>query len=97
QPERDLSWQATELWRPLRLDGQRQSYGSRWLRTVARLAPGVDVAQARAEMDAVARRMAQAYPEANGGRSILVRTVDEYLLGQSRPVLLMLLGAGAAV
>lgn len=97
QPEQDLSWQATELWRPLRLDGQRENYEGRWLRTVARLAPGVDVEQARAEMDAMARRMAEAYPEGNDGRSISVRTVDEYLLGQARPVLLMLLGAGAAV
>ena len=97
QPERDLSWQATELWRPLRLDGRREDFGSRWLRTVARLAPGVDVGRARAEMDAVARRMAEAYPTQNAGRSILVRTVDDYLLGDARPTLLMLLGAGVAV
>lgn len=97
QPEQDLSWQATELWRPLQLVGQRENYDSRWLRTVARLSPGVEVEQARAEMDAVARRMARAQPEGNDGRSIVVRTVDEYLLGQARPVLLMLLGAGVAV
>jgi len=97
QPEQDLSWQTTELWRPLLLGGQQQNYGSRWLRTVARLAPGVGLEQARAEMEAVAGRMAEAYPAQNGGRTILVRTVDEYLMGQARPTLLMLLGAGAAV
>lgn len=97
QPEQDLSWQATELWRPLLLDGQRQNFQSRWLRAVARLGPGVDVQQAQDEMDAVARRMAEAYPAQNGGRAILVRTVDEYLLGEARPTLLMLLGAGVSV
>lgn len=97
QPERSLSWQGTELWRPLLLDDQRETFDSRYLRTVARLAPGATLEQARDEMDAMAVRMAEAQPEANAGRSILVRTLDEYLLGEVRPLLLMLLAAGASV
>ena len=35
QPERTLSCQATELWRPMLLDTQRDTRNSRCLRTVA--------------------------------------------------------------
>lgn len=97
QPEQALSWQAPELWRPLSLEGQRENHGSRYLRAIARLDEGVSVEQARAEMDAVARRMAEAFPEANGGRSILVLTLDEHLLADVRPTLMMLMIAGVAV
>jgi predicted permease len=97
QPERSLSWQDAELWRPILLDGEEQDFRSRYLRTVARLRDGVSVEQARQEMSLTAARMAEAYPEANAGRSILVLPVDEYLLGDARPTLLMLLMAGFAV
>ena len=97
QPERSLSWQDAELWRPMLLDGEEQDFGSRYLRTVARLRDGVSLEQARREMDLTAARMAEAYPEDNAGRRILVLPVDEYLLGDARPTLLMLLLAGLAV
>ena len=97
QPERLLTWQRPELWRPLLLDDQRNSFGGRYLRTAGRLAPGVNLDMARAEMELVAVRMAQEQPEANAGHSILVRTLDDYLLGDARPTLLTLLAAGAAV
>lgn len=97
QPERDISWQGAELWRPLLLQDEHDDFHSRYLRTVARLRPGVTAAQARAEMDALATRMAVAQPEADAGRSILVKGLDEYLLGDARPVLALLLVAGAAV
>lgn len=97
QPEKTLGWQGAELWRPLLLDAQREAYDSRYLRTIARLAPGVPPSGARVEMDALAARMAEAYPEANAGRRIQVWTLDDYLMGESRPVLYMLLAAAGAV
>lgn len=97
QPERTLTWQATEVWRPEPLEGLRDDFNSRYLRTVARLAPGVDVESARREMDALGARLAAAHPDANEGRSILVRTLDEYLMSDARPTLWLLLAAGAAV
>lgn len=97
QPERGLAWQGAEVWRPLVLDGQRERYGARFLRTVARLTPGVVMEQARAEMAGIAVRMEAAHPEANRGRRIQVWTLDDYLLGSARPVLWLLLAAGAAV
>ena len=97
QPERSLSWQTAELWRPMLLDDQHDDHGSRYLRTIARRQPGVTVEQARQEMTLMARRLAEAFPETNKGRTVLVRTLDEYLMGTSQATLIMLLFAGAAV
>jgi putative ABC transport system permease protein len=97
QPERDLSWQRPELWRPLMIEDEHDDFGARYLRAVARLRPGISVGEARQEMSIVASRMARAQPESNEGRSILVKTLDEYLLTAARPVLVMLLVAGLAV
>ena len=97
QPERALSWQGTEIWRPLFLEDQRGDFDSRYLRSVARLRPGIGIEAAREEMSAMARRMEEEHPEENAGRSILVRPVDDYLLGGARPTLWMLFAAGGAV
>lgn len=97
QPERSLSWQTTELWRPMLLEESRDDRGSRYLRTVARRRADVSIEQARGEMEGIAARLAASFPEANAGRSVLVYSVDEYLMGDSRPTLLLLLVAGVAV
>lgn len=55
-----------EIWTPLELDGaQRSSRKDIVLDVVARLRPGVSIAQAQASLDGVARQLAQAYPETN--------------------------------
>lgn len=97
QPERSLSWQKTELWQPMTLEAQRDDFRSRFLRTIARRGPDVTVEAARTEMEALGARLAAEHPTENGGRTVLVRTLDEYLLGDARPTLIMLLFAGAAV
>jgi predicted permease len=97
QPEKSLSWQSAELWRPLLIEEQREDFDSRYLRVVARLAPEVSLERAREEMTSMAAAMAAAYPEQNGGHEIQVWAVDDYLVGASRPVLLLLLAASTAV
>jgi predicted permease len=44
--------------------------GQRWIEGFARLRPGVSLAQAQAEVSAVARRLEAAYPASNRGRGI---------------------------
>ena len=44
--------------------------GARWIEAYARLKPGVTREQAQQEITAVARRLEQAYPDTNRGRSI---------------------------
>ena len=62
---------------------------------IARLAPGVTLAQARAEMDSIAQRLAAQYPEADKGVGITVTPMKDDLVGNVRPVLWVLLSAAA--
>jgi putative ABC transport system permease protein len=57
---------STDLWIPINPASTRYSTRiDHWLMPVARLKPGVTLAQARTEMEVVARRMAEAYPATN--------------------------------
>ncbi len=61
-----------------------------WLLVVARLAPGVSLAAAQGEMDAITERLAKAYPKSDAGyRARLVPVVQE-LVGDVRPLVRML-------
>jgi len=60
---------------------------------VARLKPGVTVEQARADMDSVAREQAIDYPKSNGGMGITTIPLLQDLVGNRKPILLILLGA----
>ncbi len=63
------------------------------LRVMGRLKPGVSAAAAQAEMDAIARRLAAAYPKADGSRGITVVSMRDDITGNIRPTLLLLFGA----
>jgi predicted permease len=60
---------------------------------IARMKPGVTLAQARADMDSVARNLAAKYPDANKGTGIFVNPLKDDIIGDIAPTLLMLLGA----
>jgi len=86
---------AAELWSPLAYEppfepGLRRST---WLRTVARLKPGVAPSQAQADMSAIARRLEQRYPDSNEGRGVAVVSLHEKTVGNVRRALLVLFGA----
>lgn len=66
--------------------------GDRFLRVVARLKPGVSLERAAADMDTVARRLAQTYREDSGVTVYLV-PAGQQITGSVRPTLLVLLGA----
>ncbi len=81
-----------QMWSPLDLDRRLHDRGGRSLRVFARLLPGVTLAQAQAQMDAIARRLAQLYPETNAKLGITVVPLREKVVGSIRPTLLVLLG-----
>src|SRR5581483_5299252 len=86
---------------PLALDPQQQLAGEKryYGTTVARLRPGVPLEQAQAEMDTVQQHYEMSRPEGSQrieGRTRLV-PLQEYLLGERRRPLLVLLGAVALV
>jgi predicted permease len=70
---------------------------SRFLDVVGRLAPGVTVARAEAELSAIARRVAEREPESRDFTRATAVPVRDALLGEVRRPLLLLLGAVAFV
>jgi predicted permease len=60
---------------------------------VGRLKPGVTLDQAVADMDAVARNLAAAYPEADKASGITVVSLKDDTVGNVRPFLLVLMAA----
>jgi predicted permease len=60
---------------------------------IARLKPGVTVQQARADMDALSRNLAAAFPDTNQGTSAKLTPLKQQMVGEVRPVLLVLMAA----
>ena len=60
---------------------------------IARLKPGVTVEQARADLNSVARGLGTAYPGINKGIGVTMLPLKEEMVGDVRPLLLVLLGA----
>lgn len=68
--------------------------GSGWgMDGIGRLKPGVTLEQARADMDRVSRELAIAYPDVDSGRKAYLISLKEEIVGNTRPVLLVLLDA----
>ncbi|MDX6304392.1 MAG: hypothetical protein QOI77_1361 [Blastocatellia bacterium] len=87
----------SELWVPLPIDAAAERRDNRFLGVVARLKPGVTIAQAQVQMDTINHRLAQSYVETNTGWSVRVIGLQERLVGAMRKSLLVLLGAVAFV
>jgi putative ABC transport system permease protein len=82
-----------EVWTPLAFSSDQlsQRHNHSYL-AFGRLKPGVTIAAAQAEMDLIAKRM-QAADEQNKGWGIEVYPMLEILVGDSRRLLLVLLGS----
>jgi putative ABC transport system permease protein len=91
QPDR------VQLWIPMRtspfIESMANERGARFIVTLARVKPGVSIAQAQADADAVAGRLAQAYPASNTGRGVLVQPLRETLVGSYETAFAVLVGA----
>jgi len=82
-----------EMWAPLDLRNRATSRGGNSLRVFARLNPNVSLTQAQAEIDSMNAQLAQAYPEENAGLNIRVDPLNEKVVGNVRPALLVLCAA----
>ena len=84
----------TQIWTPLRIDranpGDRQSHGTRAL---GRLAPGVELSTARAELQALMADWKARYPDIHTGHYLFIRPLLEDVAGTIGPALLLLLAA----
>ncbi|MGA8145094.1 MAG: ABC transporter permease [Candidatus Acidiferrales bacterium] len=82
------------LWVPLHLTPDPATRRSlRWMRAIGRLAPGVSLNQARAEMDGITARLAREYPEVDGSTFVEMGSLRDNIVGPVRPVLMILFGA----
>jgi len=91
--EKSLTGKPAELWIPLGFTEEQRVRRGRFLQAVARLAPGVSLARAQAEMDAVAGRLETQYPKFNHGWGVSVVPLRDQLAGEIKPALLVLLAA----
>ena len=63
----------------------------------ARLKPGVTTQEARAQLDTIARRLEKEYPDSNAKVGVSFLPLHDYVVGDIRPVLFVLLAAVAVV
>ncbi|MEJ7811539.1 MAG: ABC transporter permease [Gemmatimonadaceae bacterium] len=89
---------SAEVWTPLSLAGASPDHGNRYLRVLARLRPGASLERARAQVGAIAARLALEHPETNASWSVNIMSVPEMIVGtQFRRAVLALLGVVAFV
>jgi putative ABC transport system permease protein len=87
-------YRPADVWAPLAFTPQeagRRTAGN--MIVLARLKPGVTMAQAQADMTGVARRLEQQYPATNTGTNVRLVSLHDDLVGPVRLALLILLGA----
>jgi predicted permease len=86
-----------EVWIPLVQDPLFSTFmpqrGTHLLPVIGRLKPGVSVAQAQAEMDAISGRLAGEFPAENTGWAVHLVPLQKEIVGEVRTGLLVLLGA----
>lgn len=67
--------------------------GAHFLSVIGRLKPGVSIDQANADANAIGASLEKQYPDSNGHLSLTVHPQIEAMVGDVRPVLMMVLGA----
>jgi putative ABC transport system permease protein len=75
----------------------QSSRGDQRFSVIARLKPGVTMEQAQSELASIKQRLQSEYPKWKESWSVLVRPMQEQIIANVRPTLLVLLGAVAFV
>ncbi len=97
-PNRSRLPEQAELWMPIVFDHPDMKIRRfHFLRPIARLKPGVTLAQARADVDNVAMGLEKLYPDSNTTWRLRLVSLREQLLGDTGRALYLLLGAVALV
>jgi len=86
-----------EFWTPLGLNYAQEAWKARanhpGIYGLARLKAGTSLEQANAEMQTIASRLAQEYPDTNTGTGVTLMSLRERMVRQARPALILLLGS----
>lgn len=83
-----------DVWETLHADGPLlQRRNLHWLSVVGRLKPGTSRETAASAMNVIAQRLEAQYPQSNDKLRTTVVPLNEVIVGDIRPILLLLLGA----
>ncbi len=74
---------------PLVVSSERTSY---YITVMARLKPGVTLAQAQSNMESIAAGLAEQYPDTNRGRGVNLVPAHEQVVGKTRGALMIFFG-----
>jgi putative ABC transport system permease protein len=91
--------QGVDLWVPLTFGRAAlpEERGAHGYTAVARMKPGVSLAQAQTEMNVISKRLADEYPNTNTGSGTKLVPLHQQLVGDTKTPLLLLFGAVAFV
>lgn len=91
----DFNPQTAELWIPINFDfsPEMKQRKAHFLRPIGKLKAGVTLAQAQADIDAIARQLEEQYPGTNTGWSLRLVPLREQIVGNIKPTLFILFGA----
>jgi putative ABC transport system permease protein len=93
-PDATRVLQDAEIWTPLTFDHPEMKVRRfHFLRAIGRLKQGVTLQQAQADIDAVCAGLEKLYPESNKDWRLRLVPMREYLIGDTRRPLYILLGA----
>jgi putative ABC transport system permease protein len=84
-------------WVPLDLERAGNSRDNHYLSAIGRLAPGITIAQAQAQVDAIMARLEQEFPNTNERRTMSVVPLRDDIVGASTTALYVLMGAAGLV
>jgi predicted permease len=85
-----------EVWRPFIFDGwmlDPENRGAHFFTAIGRVKPTLSVETARTDLEMVAKRLADKYPDSNEGMGGSVEPLQEYLVGPMGKALAAMLGA----
>jgi ABC-type antimicrobial peptide transport system permease subunit len=93
-PDEYLVWsEDADLYFFNAIEGADRTNSGRWLQVIGRMNDGVTLAQARAEMLAIAAQLQEEDPGFNAGWSVNVISLKEEVVGDVRSLMMILLGA----
>ena len=83
-----------ELWTPLALnDSEKTLHHAHYIDAIGRLKNDASVDQARAELNAIATRLAEQHPQANSGWNVKVTPLLDFVVGDVKTILWVLFSA----
>jgi predicted permease len=85
--------ESVDVWWPFSFAGNPNRRGSHFIEGIARLKDNVPIAQAKSDMNAIMTQLGIEHPNGDKGWNVLVIPLYNEVVGESRQMLLVLLGA----